>query len=928
MFLYFLQKKGIFVGNKQFMFTFWNAYRDNFEGNDEFYEKWLKVLFFEALNNNFKYPRDYFNLGEKYPNFNLIFQAYTPYLNGGLFKKNDLDLLDYKIHDSAFVRIFDFLESYNFTIREDTPYEQDLDINPEMLGNIYEMLVNVSEENDERHQAGIFYTPKVEIELMIRRAMVEFLYGKTKIDKNKLYLFVFHEKDEEIVPTFQKDEIEKLLNELNTITIVDPACGSGHYLVVAAQILWELKKNLFSQFGKKIDKLEEKKKIIENSIYGVDVKDWAVEIAKLRLWLDLIVDAEIERLKINEPLLPSLSFKIRVGDSIVQKIGKIYFSPKKIHGLSPSLRALLINLKESKQRFFRNDPYINEERIRSEEKNFFIAILDEEINKIKQKQEEIEKSLFFREQEALFPGHLPQQMNLMPLTKLNKELKSLQKQQEELKKQKEVIKNTELKTAFWPIEFVDVFAEKKGFDIVIANPPYVRQQLIADPSIKGNQVLEQRQEYKQKLLEQIQNDWNDKEGKIINIQKKADLYVYFYLKGLKLLNADGVMCFISSNSWLDVDYGKNLQEIMLKYVPIIAIYDNQVKRSFKHADVNTIIAIFKAPLKKEWENNLKEHLIKFVNFKKTFEEILYSDVFIEIEKINKRTTTETFQVHPITQWQLYLDGLETPKINEKTGQKGFETKEFGVYAGNKWGGKYLRAPDIYWRILEKGKGKLVRLGDIAKVEGYIHGFNVGDEFPKAYFIESLKYAQTIYLDEKSNGVVSHGVKNEGNSRILADLLFPRMIGDRFAVLVNYGKVYGQKFYKIILNDKKMRMDIGVFMNSTIQMLQNEITMYSLWGLGALSVNSDDIKQVYVFKNPTNKRLNIKLLYKTICSIFTELGFDPNKPIRSQEPSPLPDRKALDDIVFDALELTEEERKEVYWAVAELVKNRLEKAKNI
>ncbi len=103
------------------------------------------------------------------------------------------------------------------------------------------------------------------------------------------------------------------------------------------------------------------------------------------------------------------------------------------------------------------------------------------------------------------------------------------------------------------------------------------------------------------------------------------------------------------------------------------------------------------------------------------------------------------------------------------------------------------------------------------------------------------------------------------------------------------------------------------------------------GLGALNVYERELEQIFLI-NPClieakyNKVINI--FYREIYSIFTELGFDPNKPIREQEPNPLPDRKALDDIVFDALGLTEEERKEVYWAVAELVKNRLEKARSV
>ncbi len=124
-----------------------------------------------------------------------------------------------------------------------------------------------------------------------------------------------------------------------------------------------------------------------------------------------------------------------------------------------------------------------------------------------------------------------------------------------------------------------------------------------------------KQEYKEKLIEQTILDWSyNYEGKLTEryggescshpipqkFDKKCDLYVYFYLKGLKLLNPNGILCYISSISWLDVDFGKVLQEVLLKRIPIIAIYDNQAKRSFKHADVNTIIALMKAPKEKRF----------------------------------------------------------------------------------------------------------------------------------------------------------------------------------------------------------------------------------------------------------------------------------------------------------------------------------------
>jgi hypothetical protein len=262
----------------------------------------------------------------------------------------------------------------------------------------------------------------------------------------------------------------------------------------------------------------------------------------------------------------------------------------------------------------------------------------------------------------------------------------------------------------WDLAFAEVFQMKKGFDIVIANPPYVRQERIEDLSGFYN-----RNEYKEKLIEQIRLDWSygyEGEPKLHPIpqkfDKKCDLYVYFYLKGLKLLNPDGVLCYISSNSWLDVGFGRILQEVLVKRCPIVAIYDNQVKRSFKHADVNTIIALIKAPKERDFDEEVKNNKVRFVMFKKPFEEIMFSEIFIDLEKDynlkefqeGKRRENEKYRLHILNQKDLWEFGKD-----EKTAQ----------YIGNKWGGKYLRAPEIYWKILEKGKGKLVKLGDIAEV---------------------------------------------------------------------------------------------------------------------------------------------------------------------------------------------------------------------
>jgi len=218
---------------------------------------------------------------------------------------------------------------------------------------------------------------------------------------------------------------------------------------------------------------------------------------------------------------------------------------------------------------------------------------------------------------------------------------------------------------------------------VIGNPPYVRQEMISPPNeLKAEVSLEDRREYKEKIIKSVKNIF----PVIEKIDKKSDYYIYFYFHGLGLLNEKGTFCFITSNSWLDVGYGKNLQEFLLKYVPITAIYDNP-KRSFAHADVNTIIALFGAPKfeKDEIIENLKRyentniwsmlnHTAKFVMFKKPFEEVINAKNLIEIENVRIKVKnvgltelvknvvkTNDYRVFPILQEDLLEDGWEYPE---------------------------------------------------------------------------------------------------------------------------------------------------------------------------------------------------------------------------------------------------------------------------
>jgi len=704
MFLYFVQKRGCFGKDKNFLANFWDDYKNRFKGENKFHKDWLNVLFFEALCQPSWLYREKRYLGK----FNEILK-YAPYLNGGLFEKNELDEIGWQISDDLFDDIFEFFESYNFTIEESTPYEIEIAINPEMLGNIYEQLVNV-EEREEQAKAGIFYTPKIEIELMIKKSLVEWFFNKTNIDKEKLYKFLFPEIEEEIEDPFTPKEAEKVLTELDKILVLDPACGSGHYLVVAEQILYKLKEILWKKLNKPHSgKYEEKKKVIERNIYGNDIKEWAVNVAKLRLWLDLFVDADLEKLENQmEPLLPNLSFKIRVGDNLIQRIGDEIIPLRRLRSFVASRSSDLKNLIQKKQYVFKAGTSEEYQKTLYLEKKLLRNALDDYQIKTQQAIQRVNTQLR-KIQVNLFRDTQVDQESLFE-KELNKEKKDLEKQLTAIKKFNEELFKLKEPPMLWDLAFAEVFQMKNGFDIIIANPPYVRQERIEDLT-----DFYPKKEYKEKLIEQSKLDWSyDFEGKPIKLSipqkfdKRCDLYIYFYLKGLKLLNPDGVLCYISSNSWLDVGYGKILQEILLKRVPIVAIYDNQVKRSFKHADINTIIAILKAPKTKDFDKEIKESEVSFVMFKKPFEEIMFSEIFIDLEKKEEfkeypegeRRETEIFRIHKINQKELYEFGKD---------------KKTGEYIGNKWGGKYLRAPEIYWIILKKGRVKLVCLGDIAEV---------------------------------------------------------------------------------------------------------------------------------------------------------------------------------------------------------------------
>ena len=999
MFIYFISKKN-WLEKPKFIDWLWSSYKElgKFDSN-EFYEKWLKQVFLKAFNNR---ANEIKGLPDEV--VNVI--SNVPYLNGGLFRENDLDNLKVQISDRMFQKFLEFFESYNFTIKEDMPLESEVAVDPQMIGYVYESLANVAEEIYDRNDLGIFYTPRVEVDFMCRRSLVEYLSKNlSEIPKEKLYRLVFDllEEKDKTENWFTKENLWRRLEDtLNNLSVVDPACGSGAFLVGMLNVVSDIYRMVYKHVGGSLTDFALKNRVIQYSLYGVDVMPWAIHAAELRLWLQLIVETDFKKEELRQhPLLPNLNLNLRVGDSLVQEIGGISFNLR-TNNLKPHLKRKLEDLKQEKRKYFENSStakFKTPEEVREEEIRLFEDIIDERIESLEADIQVYESDIKIANSQSNLAGELI--IDEKKVKESEQKIETNNKEIEKLKSVKQHLKDPEKKPFVWDIDFAEIFAEKGGFDIVIGNPPYVTRTYISPPNrLKKTVTKEERDEYKDKLVYSVKTRF----PVVDDISKQSDYYVYFYFHGLSLLNENGTFCFITSSSWLDVQYGKYLQEFLCKFVPILAIYDNP-KRSFAHADINTIIALFGPPVIKqrslnEWIPGMSggnkttwpsiKSTCKFVMFKKPFEEVLSSENLISIEKVQANhpgmgmsqladdvVSTNDYRVFPIKQEDLLKDGWEYPEDNKK------DKFISGNYEGNKWGGKFLRAPDVFYhKIVTKLSS---RINDKARVtlgltSGYnpffyikkkeISNFGIEKEFLEE-LIKSPKDCKTYVMSKNSStwyvlnvdgskndltgtNVLKYILEGEREgihkrpffenktkdswyklSMINAILVQPYDVNIRHFTAFNSTGACVDKRLVCINPDEKYEKIFWAYLNSIIGMLMKELFGKSSLGEGALDNSVRDVEKIPFFPNGLSNKSELKidqliesLGRRQIMTVFEEVGIDQSKPIREQEPNPLPDRAELDNIIFDELGLTQDERKEVYWSVCELVKQRLDKARSL
>lgn len=573
-FLGFVQKRGWLGGREDFLPYLQRRYGETVRpGQDRFYREWLEPLFFQAL----KAPPGSKQLSGSLPPEVREALEQAPYLNGELFApKPGLDDRGLYLRDEAIQAFFDFLFAHNFTVEENDRYEEELELNPEFLGLILERLINQLGVEGKSKEAGAHYTPRAEVDLMCRLALAEYLY-RQGIPLERAYALL-NGKGESL------SEEEKFLARrlLLDAKILDPAVGSGAFLVGMLQTLEETLEALGEPRT-----LDLRKRLLQN-LYGVDALGWAVWMAELRLWLAYFVELPDHARYSREPLLPSLGLKVAHGDSVVQTIGSTPV-PLKLPAEAGVLRDEEVKrayeaLVAAKEDYFHNRG-VKAPEVEEREKAFLLA---------------------YARRLLLGKG---QEQGLL--------VEGAGDRAEEDCRQLEALVALGQRPFFYLLDFAEVLlGPRAGFDIVIGNPPYVRQEEIQDLfgrfDAQGYKTLLQESAKKDLALATFYS-----EATAPRISRRSDLYTYFYVRSLALLNETGVHVFVVSNSWLDVQYGAWLQQVFLEAVPLRYVIENRVKRSFR-ADVNTTITVAHAadPQKKvspDWR-------VFFVAVKQPFEQ--------------------------------------------------------------------------------------------------------------------------------------------------------------------------------------------------------------------------------------------------------------------------------------------------------------------
>ena len=599
-FLHFLQKKGWLgvpvdkqwgEGDTQFMRNLFKA--STKEQKDNYLDSVLEPLFAGALNT--QRPNDIFDLGvEGFRTMKI------PYLNGGLFELDALDELKSIFPASYFEDLFEFFYQYNFTIDENDPNDAEVGIDPEMLGHIFE---NLLEDNKDK---GAFYTPKEIVQYMCRESLIAYLttcvmkkQGENHKPEDKISESVRQllNKPEEIVPRMKKEHLDDFGSYIRNVKICDPAIGSGAFPM---GLLNELVRcRVFINAWAKDEKgnlLEGdyaalKTEIISNNIYGVDIEKGAIDIARLRFWLSIIVDERTPH------VLPNFDYKFMQGNSLIPTFDGKFINldtKSQSHTNVEAMKKDKQHLYELKQQYYKAE---------GEDKHELNVQIKDTILKLISRQLGYESRSWYQHNAVQTSLSFDDVTN-MSFDEVRQSLPEEKQQTIALAeslhaklndKSIPVAERSQIDIHFfdWRIMFTEVFDNgSDGFDIVIGNPPYLR--------------IQELRQSNNELAEYLSSKYKSATGSF-------DLYVTFVEQGLKLVKPIGVMYYIMPVKWTNSSFGKGLRGLLCDRSFISSIINFEAYQIF-NASTYTGIHCFKhsdslsyLELDRDMKNNQELH---------------------------------------------------------------------------------------------------------------------------------------------------------------------------------------------------------------------------------------------------------------------------------------------------------------------------------
>ena len=629
-FLQFLQKKGWLgvpknakwgTGDKNFIYNLFTNADDSVK--NDFLEQALEPLFFKSLN---------CDRGEEAIAPKAVCNIYRseiriPYLNGGLFEEDELDKKRVKFKKEHFESIFEFFNQYNFTIDETDTDDVEIGVDPEMLGKIFE---NLLEDNKDK---GAFYTPKEIVQYMCRESLIAYLETETvkheeTASKDKIRNFVLNHE----ASSFSEKEKADILKALIDVKICDPAVGSGAFPM---GMLNELLPCVQILTGEAKTRVELKKHIVKNNIYGVDIEKGAVDIARLRFWLAIIVDEE-------EPLpLPNLDYKIMQGNSLLESFEGEDLSnmTKQESGNLFDNGETIAKLTQAINGFYIPHDHVAKAKIRAQIKENIIQLLKER--------------------------QLPPKV-IEDLSKLD------------------LHENSQF--FLWHTWFYDVFNRpndcngRNGFDIVIGNPPY-----ISAPTQLANKFLAEQRE---KII---------KSNNYKSLYQKWDLYIPFIELGLNLNCQNGITTMIVPFPLTNQLYAKILRKMIVKENNMFELVDLNGTKIFDNATVSNCIPFIKksAPKDKTWISHINENLEIIKSFEQPFSAFV-QDEKTQVWNVTqqKREANKYSDFNVLGDFCYVSYGLR-PNSDEKTAKGEFKKEDLiSNVKDNIPRRKYIEAKDI------------------------------------------------------------------------------------------------------------------------------------------------------------------------------------------------------------------------------------------